>query len=161
MRQPITRSLQLKLIVWFGRIHATILKLSRGKVASRLAGLDMLLLTTTGHRTGRPHHNPLLYTEQNASYYCAASFGGSHNNPDWFKNIVEIPQVNIMVKGRTFAAVGIILSGTEREVAWDALIRYYPPFKKYQTRTSRIIPVIRFIQSDAPINRLPRTIQQD
>ena len=148
MNQPITRSLQLKLIVWFGRIHATILKLSRGKIANNLAGLDMLLLTTIGRRTGRPYHNPLLYIERNKSYYCAASFGGSQNNPDWVKNLMKTTHVSIMLKGRSFPAVGTILSGTEREMAWGDLIRYYPPFKKYQTRTNRTIPVIRFIQSN-------------
>ena len=151
MKQPIAHSLQLKLIVWFGRLHSAILKLSRGKVGSKLAGLDMMLLTTTGRLTGLPHHNPLLYTEQNKTYYCAASFGGSQNNPDWVKNIGENPQVNIMLEGRTFPAVGIILSGTERESAWDNLIRYYPPFQKYQTRTRRIIPIIKFVKSDTTI----------
>ena len=158
MNQPITRSLQLKLIVWFGRIHTTILRLSRGKMANTLAGLDMLLLTTIGRRTGRPHHNPLLYIKRNKSYYCAASFGGSQNNPDWVKNLMKTTQVNIMLKGRSFPAVGTILSGTEREMAWDDLTQYYPPFKKYQTRTNRTIPVIKFIQSNTdckePYNKI-------
>ena len=110
-----------------------------------LMGLDMLLLSTTGRRTGDAKDTPLLYIEETGQYYCVASFGGSDRHPQWFLNLVANPRVTLLIKRRYFSAVAYVMSGQERSRIWQKLVEYYPAFARYQKRTERIIPVIRFV----------------
>ena len=135
--------LYFKFIICFSRIHRTILLMSRGRFMNKLVGLNMLLLSTPGRRTGQVRDTPLLYLEDVGSYYCVASFGGNNKHPQWFMNLVAHPRVQLLVRQRRFGATACVTSGEERNEAWRSLINYYPPFAKYQERTDRIIPVVR------------------
>ena len=104
----------------------------------------MLLLSTKGRRTGQTRTNPLLYIEDGNQYYCVASFGGNDKDPQWFRNLLCDQKVQLLVKGRYFAAIADLTSGKERCDAWKKLVEYYPPFSKYQTRTIRTLPVVKF-----------------
>jgi len=137
--------LQLKLIIWASRIHALVLRISNGRLMGRIKGLNILLLSTKGRHNGLFHKNPLLYIHCRGEYYCAASFAGSDNNPDWYFNILADPTVELLVRGNRFTAVAVRVVGCERERIWGKLVDSYPAFAKYQKRTERIIPVIRFI----------------
>ena len=137
--------LRLKLIIWFSRIHAAVLKISHGRFMGTVQGLNVLLLLTRGRRNGHFHKSPLLYIQYQDRYYCAASFAGSENNPDWFFNLLADPTVELLVKGNRFTAVAVRVVGCERDQIWEKLVDSYPAFAKYQKRTERIIPVIRFI----------------
>lgn len=113
---------------------------------SSLMGLDMLLLETTGRRTGNRIHTPLLYlADREGNYICAASFGGSNSHPSWFLNIEKSKHVHLQVGNKTVPASANILESQERDKAWDRLVNVYPPFAKYQNATARLIPVVRFI----------------
>ena len=109
-----------------------------------LRGLDMLLLSTKGRHTGHIKETPLLYVEEGGRYYCAASFAGSDVNPQWFMNLVADTNVELLLRQRRFAAVAHVTTGSERCSAWTKLVEYYSDFAKYQNRTERTIPVVRF-----------------
>lgn len=109
-----------------------------------ILGLNILLLSTRGRRTGQCRETPLLYIKDGYKYYCVASFGGSHKHPEWFLNLVANPNVHLLVKRRTLTAIAHVTSGQERDKAWAMLVNYYPAYTKYQKRTERTIPVVRF-----------------
>ena len=136
--------LRLKSIVWFSHFHSSVMRLSKGRLMSKLLNLQMLLLITKGKRTGARRHTPLLYIKCQDSYYCAASFGGSDRHPQWFLNLVANPTVKLLIKQRRLTAKAQVTSGQERMEAWEKLVEYYPAFAKYQKRTKRTIPVVKF-----------------
>ena len=121
-----------------------VLRVSSGRFMHRLRGLNMLLLSTKGRRTGQSKETPLLYLEDGGQYYCAASFGGNNKHPQWYLNLVAGPTVGLLVKQRRVTAIATVLSGQEYREAWTKLVGCYPPFAKYQNRTERAIPVVRF-----------------
>lgn len=137
-------TLYFKLIIWFSRTHSAVLRISGGKLMHNLRGLNMLLLSTRGRRTGRSVDTPLLYIDDGDHYYCVASFGGSDSHPQWFLNLVANPTVKLLIKQRRLTAKAHVTSGQERMEAWGKLVNYYPAFAKYQKRTKRTIPVVKF-----------------
>jgi len=132
------------LIVVFSKFHTVVLRITKGKLMGRLVGLDMLLLTTVGKKTGKKRYTPLLFIKVDSNFYCAGSFGGSDKAPQWYTNILSNPEVEILAEGELFAAQANILEGEAKANAWNCLINLYPNFQKYQDRTDRVIPVIRF-----------------
>ena len=136
--------LRFRLIIWFSQMHQIVLRLSGGRLMNSLKGLDMLLLSYNGRYTGTRRYTPLLYVQHNNYYYCAASFAGSDKNPQWFLNVTASPDVELLIKRIRFKAITHVTSGQERNQAWEKLIAYYPAFTKYQIRTARTIPVVRF-----------------
>ena len=131
-------------IVTFSRFHTLVLRLTRGKLMKRLLGLDMLLLTTVGRKTGQKRYTPLLFKKIEGSFHCAGSFGGRDKPPHWYSNILSNPSLEILAEGRTFQAQAHILEGNAKADAWNSLIDLYPNFQKYQNRTDRVIPVVKF-----------------
>ena len=137
-------TLHFKFIVWFSRTHSAVLRMSGGRLMHSLLGMNMLLLSTVGRRTRHSRDTPLLYMEIDGYYYCVASFAGSDRHPQWFLNLVSNPEVQLLVRRRHLTALAHVTSGQERSEAWDELVGYYPAFAKYQRRTGRAIPVVRF-----------------
>jgi deazaflavin-dependent oxidoreductase (nitroreductase family) len=105
-------------------------------------GARLLLLTTTGARSGQPRINPLAFTRDGERYVVIASKGGYPSNPDWFHNLVANPEVTVEVDQQRFVARAIVTEGSERDRLFDAQAAKMPNFAEYQTRTSRQIPVI-------------------
>jgi len=140
----IISALYFKCIIWFSRVHSTVLRISGGRLMHNLLGLNMLLLSTRGRHTGHCRVNPLLYIEDDGEYYCVASFGGNDRHPQWFINLIADPNVHLLVRRRHLMAIAHVTSGLERSEAWEKLVEYYPTFAKYQRRTQRIIPIVKF-----------------
>ena len=132
------------LIVAFSKFHTMVLRITKGKLMGRLVGLDMLLLTTVGKKTGKKRYTPLLFKKIDSSYYCVGSFGGSEKAPHWYTNILSNPRVEILAEGKFFPAEAQVLEGKAKIEAWNSLSTLYPNFQKYQSRTKRVIPVIKF-----------------
>lgn len=104
--------------------------------------LPTLLLTTRGRKSGRESVMPLLYGEVADGYAIIASRGGAPQNPGWFYNLLEQPQVKVQIRNDTFMARHRIATGLEREAIWKQMATMYPPYEDYQQATSREIPVI-------------------
>jgi deazaflavin-dependent oxidoreductase (nitroreductase family) len=105
-------------------------------------GAKVLLLTTTGRRTGEPRTTPLIYESAGAGYVIVASKGGADEHPGWYRNLVANPKVDVQVLGEVFAANARTAHGDEREELWRLAALQWPDYDLYQTRTEREIPVV-------------------
>jgi len=115
-----------------------------GKVTSGpFLGRNLLLLTTTGARSGEPRLAPLVYTCDGDRIVIVASKGGAPTNPAWYSNIVANPVVSVELGGETFQARAFVVEGDERDRLYAAHAAEHPAFKDYETKTTRIIPVVR------------------
>ena len=115
----------------------------RGQVTQGpFSGRPVLLLTTTGVKTGTSRLAPLVYTRDGERYVIVASKGGAPTHPAWYLNIVAHPEVAVEVGGETFAARASVVEGAERERLYERHAEVHPSFTDYQRRTSRVIPVV-------------------
>ncbi len=113
-----------------------------GSVGGMFEGTPLLLLHTTGARTGRERVNPLGYLRDGERLVIFAANGGARTNPDWYHNLVANPEVTVEVGSETTSGVATVLSGDERDRLFAEEVRWHPTLGKYQEGTSRIIPVI-------------------
>jgi deazaflavin-dependent oxidoreductase (nitroreductase family) len=115
---------------------------NEGKVGGMFAGAPLLLLTTTGAKSGQPRVAPLAYTTDNGRIVVIASKGGSPTHPDWYHNIKANPEVTVEVGTESFPARATILGGAERQRLFDQMAARMPNFAEYQRNTTRKLPVI-------------------
>jgi deazaflavin-dependent oxidoreductase (nitroreductase family) len=108
-----------------------------------MAGRHLMVLTTTGARTGEPRTSPVAYTRDGEAYVIIASKGGAPTHPAWYHNLVAHPDVTVEVDGQRFEARATVTHGAERRRLYDAQAALMPGFADYETRTERVIPVVR------------------
>jgi deazaflavin-dependent oxidoreductase (nitroreductase family) len=113
-----------------------------GKVSGMFAGAPLLLLTTTGAKSGQPRVSPLAYTTDNDRWVVIASKGGAPTHPDWFHNLRANPEVTVEVGTETFPAQATVVEGAERKRLFDQMAAKMPNFAEYQRNTTRQLPVI-------------------
>ena len=113
-----------------------------GKVGGMWEGRPLLLLTTTGAKSGRRYTTPTMYLPDGDRLLVFASKGGTPTNPDWYHNLVAHPEVTVEVGGETFDADATVLTGEERDRLYAKQAELFPQFGEYQTKTSRKIPVV-------------------
>ena len=102
----------------------------------------LILLTTTGAKTGQPRIAPLMQVTDGDRLLAVASKGGAPKHPDWYLNLLAHPEVTVEVGSEKFTATARVLSGDERERAFKRAVEVYPPYGRYQEKTTREIPVI-------------------
>jgi deazaflavin-dependent oxidoreductase (nitroreductase family) len=105
-------------------------------------GSPILLLTTTGRKSGKEHTMPLIFGEADGSQVLVASRGGAPEHPGWYLNLEANPEVGVQVKADTFRARARTAEGEERERLWKAMNEIWPHYDEYQTKTDREIPVV-------------------
>jgi len=115
---------------------------SRGKAGGPFEGRPMLLLTTTGARSGQLRTTPMMYVTVGDRLLVIASNAGAPTHPDWYRNLVAHPEVTVEVKNETYNATAIVTEGAEREQLWRNIVEQYPFFTEHQAKISRQIPVI-------------------
>lgn len=118
-----------------------------GRVGRRLVNNDMLLLTTTGRSSGRDHTVPLLYLDDQPDVLIIASWGGRDYPPDWYLNLTADNRVGVQINGNKWPGLAQQLTGPERTEWWDRAVAAYDGYAEYQTRTDRVIPIIRISRS--------------
>ena len=101
-----------------------------------------LLLTTTGRKSGEKYIFPLFYGEDGKNYIIVASKGGAPQHPNWYRNLVANPEVEVQVGQKTFKAKARTASGAERERLWEKALKLWPPYADYAKKTERQIPVV-------------------
>ncbi len=121
---------------------------NQGKVGGQNANRPLLLLTTTGARSGRPHTNPLAYTKDGDRFVVIASFGGAPKNPSWYDNLVAHPEATVEVGSERFRVRAQVTTGEERQRLYDRQAEQIPAFAEYQKKTTRQIPVIVLTRVD-------------
>jgi proline iminopeptidase len=105
-------------------------------------GSTVLLLTTTGRRTGKETTTPLIYNLDGDRPVIVASKGGAPDDPGWFKNLVQHPEVGVQIEGDRFRARARAAEGEERERLWELMVQVWPHYDEYATKTDREIPVV-------------------
>ena len=113
-----------------------------GQVGGQFEGSPLLLLHTTGARTGQERVSPVMYRVDGDRLVVFASKAGMPTNPDWYHNLVAHPDVDAEVGTETRPLRARVAEGDERERIWSAQKREYPGFADYETKTSREIPVV-------------------
>jgi deazaflavin-dependent oxidoreductase (nitroreductase family) len=122
---------------------------NKGVVGGYFEGVPMLLLTTTGRRTGEPRTTPLLYTPDAGRYAVGASDAGADENPLWFYNLEAEPKATIEVGERRLEVRALVAPRPERDRLYAALTERWPGFAEYETKTDRLIPVVVLEPTDA------------
>ena len=123
-------------------MNTRVYRASGGRLMGRMGKAPVLLLTTTGRRSGQPRVAPLLYVEQGGSYAVVASYGGSDTHPAWFLNLEAQPAAEIEVGKRRLGVKARVADGDERARLWSQLAAIYPAYDKYEKQTTRRIPVV-------------------
>ena len=113
-----------------------------GIVGGRWEGRDLLLLTTTGRKSGRSHTTPMVYTRDGDRLLVYASKAGAPTHPDWYLNLVADPNVVVEVGADRYESVATSLAGDERDRAFEQQAKLSPVFAEYQEKTDRVIPVV-------------------
>ncbi len=123
-------------------LHTLLYRATRGVIGRRLVNNDMLLLTTVGRRTAKPHTVPLLYLRDADNLAVVASWGGRDNHPEWYLNLATEPQVRVQVRGQRSEMTARTASPEERARLWPQVLAAYDGFATYQGRTDREIPIV-------------------
>ncbi len=106
-------------------------------------GSTILLLTTTGRRTGNETTTPLIYDRDgDGNAVIVASKGGAPEHPGWFRNIEKNPEVGVQILGEKFRARARVADGEERERLWRQMNDMWPHYDEYAEKTDREIPVV-------------------
>ena len=127
---------------FFMGIQIFLYKLTGGLIGGKMMGFSVLLLTTTGRKSGKLHTTPLGYFMRNGGYIVVASNSGGEKNPAWFLNIQNNRNVRIQIRNKTLEGTARTLSGEERAKAWKQVVSSAPQYAAYEKRTTREIPVL-------------------
>ena len=131
---------QLKLV---NAIHRPLFQLSKGKIAGKGAGMPVLVLTTTGRKSGQARStmltSPLQFDDK---VVIVASKGGADHDPDWFLNLVENSKVVVEMGGAKRAMTAHVADATEKADLWPKIISAHDNYAGYQSKTDRDIPVV-------------------
>ena len=102
----------------------------------------MIVLTTTGAKSGQPRTNPLVYLADGDQLVIFASKAGAPTNPDWYHNLLAHPRVTVELGDETFHADASVVQGEERDRLFAQQVAVMPGFAEYQEKTTRTIPVV-------------------
>ena len=131
-----------RVVEWFWRVHPFIYRISGGRLLGEMIGMPVLLLTTTGARTGSRRTTALTYLAYGDAYVVIGSFLGEPRHPGWVHNLRARPRAGIQVRDRKIAVAAREAHDTEREEIWSSLLAQEPSYREYAERTEREIPVV-------------------
>lgn len=123
-------------------IHTFLYRLTGGRFGGEMRGFKVLLLTTTGRKSGQKRTTPLGYFDYDGGYVITASNAGLPRNPGWYYNLKDSPQVTVQVKDRAMTAVAEEARGDLRNQLWGQLVEQAPSYAAYPKQTTREIPVM-------------------
>jgi deazaflavin-dependent oxidoreductase (nitroreductase family) len=126
----------------FGQEHVRRYVATDGAEGHEWQGTTVLILTTTGRRSGEQRSTPLIYGPHDADYVVVASKGGAEEHPSWYLNLVEHPEVTVQVRGDRFSARARTATAEEKPELWQVMTQRWPAYDEYQRKTSREIPVV-------------------
>ena len=117
-------------------------RLTNGRVGGHVAGLQVLLLTTIGRKTGEERTTPLGFFIQDGNYIITASNAGRDTNPGWFHNLRANPHVKLEIKDQQLQAEAEVAPQAKRTTLWSQLISLSPYYANYSKKTNREIPMV-------------------
>jgi deazaflavin-dependent oxidoreductase (nitroreductase family) len=132
---------------FFSRIHVFLYTASGGRIGGRFKGAPVLLLTTTGRKSGKQRTTPLLFGQDAGRYVVVASVGGAPKHPAWYLNLQRNPAARIRVGTRELGARAETVPPEDRARLWALMTQLYPGYDGYQAKTSREIPLVTLTPS--------------
>ena len=126
----------------FGQEHVRRYVKTDGAEGHDWQGATVLILTTTGRRSGSERSTPLIYGRQGEHYVVVASKGGAEEHPAWYLNLAEQTEVTVQVRGDRFRARARIAAAEEKPELWRMMNERWPAYEEYQRKTAREIPVV-------------------
>jgi deazaflavin-dependent oxidoreductase (nitroreductase family) len=143
-----------KFIKWFMAFNAWLLTMSKGRLGNRLGKQTILLLQTTGRKSGKEHVIPIAYFEHSGQYIIVASNWDRESQANWYLNLKNNPAAVLGIRGKQLAVVAHEAEGGEYESLWAYVTERHPPYLSYQKSVARKIPVMVFSQQEY---KLPKT----
>jgi deazaflavin-dependent oxidoreductase (nitroreductase family) len=126
----------------FGQEHVRVYRETDGERGYEWRGTTILLLTTTGHSSGRQRTTPLIHRVDGERYVIVASKGGAPEHPSWFTNLQAEPNAEIEVKSQRIPVTASVADVEERTRLWALMNEVWPAYDSYQAKTDREIPVV-------------------
>lgn len=128
----------------FGAEHVKRYRETGGEEGHDWQGTTVLILTTTGRRSGELRSTPLIYRTVPGDYdaYAVVASNGGGDEPNWYLNLVEQPEVEVQVKDQVFAARARTVTADERPELWKRMTETWPQYDEYQAKATREIPII-------------------
>jgi deazaflavin-dependent oxidoreductase (nitroreductase family) len=131
------------ILVLISKLHVALYVASGGRVGGRISKTaPVLLLTTTGRKSGKRRTTPLLYLEDAGRYVVIASVGGAPKHPAWYLNLRADPKATIRIGTKRLAVTAETADPEERSRLWTAVTAMYAGYDGYQAKTTREIPVV-------------------
>lgn len=138
-RRFIQRPKLLKLVT---RLHIGLYRLSQGAIGGLIDGVPNLLLTTTGRKSGKQFTTPLFYLPHEEHFVVVASYGGSPDDPQWWKNLQASGEGKVEVGPHRWTVSARQADDDLKARLWPVFVRNYPAYASYQTYTERVIPLV-------------------
>ena len=124
-------------------VHEAIFRASKGRLLNRGSGMPVLMLTTTGRKSGRPRTTMLTSPLRDGdAIMLVASKGGDDRNPAWFLNLRDDPRVQVMMDGATRPMTARVADASEKAALWPRIVADHDNYAAYQRKTTRDIPVV-------------------
>jgi deazaflavin-dependent oxidoreductase (nitroreductase family) len=114
---------------------------SGGTKGTSLRGVPVIVVTSMGAKSGKLRKNPVMRVEHDGRYAAVASKGGAPDHPDWYRNLLGHPLVEVQDETAKGDYVARVLEGKERDEWWQRAVEVWPAYAEYQTKTDREIPV--------------------
>jgi deazaflavin-dependent oxidoreductase (nitroreductase family) len=126
----------------FGPEHVRVYRETGGERGYHWRGTTILLLTTTGRKSGELRTTPLIHRTDADRWIIIASKGGTPDHPGWFQNLEADPEAEIQVLDQEIPVRASVAEGDERERLWKLMTEVWPDYDEYQAKTERTIPVV-------------------
>jgi deazaflavin-dependent oxidoreductase (nitroreductase family) len=123
-------------------MHVAMYRISAGRMGGMMMGSNVLLLTTTGRKSGKVHTTPVGCFKRDEGYIIIASNGGADSHPAWYFNLQANPQVTFQVMDKVMTCRAEIIPDEKRAEIWKWVVQTAPQFGKYEKSTTRQIPLI-------------------
>lgn len=120
---------------------------NEGRVGGQFEGGPILLLHTTGAKSGADRVSPMMYLDHEGHLYVFASKAGADSHPDWYRNLSANPEVRVELGTDVFDALATPLESSERDRVYAIQVDRFPGFGEYQEKTTRVIPVVELVRS--------------
>jgi len=135
-------------IKWFMAINIMVLRLTRGKLGSKLGNQAILILHTIGNKSGLDRAIPIAYFAYKSDYLIVASNWGKDKQANWYLNLKKNPHARLEINGHVFSVIAREAQGEEYDRLWKFATKNHPPYLEYQKMTTRHIPIIIFEKVD-------------
>ena len=126
----------------FGDEHVRQYEATAGKVGHDWNGASVLILHTTGRKSGQTRKLPLIYGRDGANFVVVASKGGAPDHPGWYKNLLAQPDAKVQVRGEVIPVTARTGTAEDKQRVWPVMTAQWPPYDEYQRKTAREIPVV-------------------